>query len=121
MKTSSAKAKGRRLQNQIKFAILEHFINQLEEDDVKCAVMGESGTDIKLSPKAKKLFPYSVECKQVEKLNIWKALLQAEANVKEGTSPLLIFGRNRIPEPYVALKLSDFMKLISSNLLDKSE
>ena len=110
MKTASAKAKGRKLQNQMKQVILEQF-KQLEEDDVQVAIMGQSGTDIKLSPLARKLFPYSVEAKNVEKLNIWSAISQAEYNTKEGTSTLVVFSRNRMPEPYVALKLSDFMKL----------
>ena len=42
--------------------------------------MGESGEDIKLSPAARKLIPYSFECKNQEKLNIWEALSQAEEN-----------------------------------------
>lgn len=112
MKTRSAKAKGRRFQQEIRSAILEVFKN-FDADDVKVAIMGESGTDIKLSPYARQFFPYSVECKNVEKLNIWQALKQAEENTKEGTATLLTFSRNRMPEPYVALKLSDFMRLMS--------
>lgn len=112
MKTRSAKSKGRRLQQQVKQVILENF-PALEEGDVKVAIMGESGTDIKLSPFARQFFAYSVECKNVEKLNIWQALAQAEENTAAGTSPLLIFSRNRLPEPYVSMKLSDFMSLVS--------
>ena len=56
------------------------------------------------------MFPYSVECKNVERLNVWSALSQAQANTKEGTTALLVFGRNRT-EPYVAMKLAEFMKL----------
>ena len=40
--------------------------------------MGDSGEDILLSPAARKLFPFSVECKNQEKLNIWSSLEQAE-------------------------------------------
>ena len=35
MKTSSGKAKGRRLQNKIRDLLLEHFSDKLEPDDVK--------------------------------------------------------------------------------------
>lgn len=112
MKTRSAKNKGKRLQNSIRNRILEHFPAALEADDVKSTTMGEAGVDLLLSPAAKKLFPYSIECKNQEKLSIWSALRQAELNAKEGTTSLLVFSRNRTPEPYVALKLSDFMKLI---------
>ena len=45
MKTSSKKGKGRRLQNYVKNTLLEAF-KSLEEDDVKAAIMGESGEEI---------------------------------------------------------------------------
>ena len=79
MKTRSAKSKGRRLQNQIKELLLESF-KELEPDDVRSAIMGETGEDIKLSPAARRQIPYSFECKNQEKLNIWESLNQAEEN-----------------------------------------
>lgn len=113
MRPSSAKAKARRLQDAVRKLILESFKDELEDDDVKCAIMGESGEDIKLSPVARKLFPFSIECKNVEKLNIWSALEQAENNVKEGTDPILVFKRNR-SKTYVALEIETFMKLLTN-------
>ncbi len=53
--------------------ILENF-KQLEPDDVVSTLMGDSGTDIKLSPAARKLFPYSPECKNQEKMNVRKGV-----------------------------------------------
>ena len=47
MKTRSAKAKGRRLQNKIRDLLLEEF-KDLEPDDIRTAIMGETGEDIKL-------------------------------------------------------------------------
>jgi len=110
MRPSSAKAKGRRLQNQIRELILENF-PQLHPDDVKTAIMGESGEDIKLSPAARNLFPYSVEAKNVEKLNIWSALDQATENTKEDTHPLLFFKRNH-SKLYVAFEASHLFELL---------
>jgi len=55
MKPRSAKNKGKRLQNAVRDMILENF-TQLEPDDVVSTLMGDSGTDIKLSPAARKLF-----------------------------------------------------------------
>ena len=73
MKTRSAKNKGKRLQNDVRDLILETF-KQLEEDDVRSTTMGDSGEDVLLSPvAARKLFPFSVECKNQEKLNIWSS------------------------------------------------
>ena len=111
MKASSAKAKGRRLQDSIVDALMEHFQGQLEDGDLRPAIMGESGTDIKRSPLAKRLFPYAIECKNQEKLNIWSALKQAEENCSNGDAPLLAFKRNR-SETYIALRLEDFVKLL---------
>ena len=109
MKSRSAKNKGKRLQNNVRDLILEKF-NQLEEDDVRSITMGDSGEDILLSPAARKLFPFSVECKNQEKLNIWSSLEQAEENSGD-YPPVLIFKRNR-SKTYVTVELEEFMKLI---------
>jgi len=109
MKTRSAKNKGKRLQNSVRDLILEKF-NQLEEDDVRSITMGDSGEDILLSPAARKLFPFSVECKNQEKLNIWSSLEQTETNAGKHT-PLLIFKRNR-SKTYAVLQLDDLMKML---------
>ena len=113
MKSRSAKHKGRRLQAAVRKIILERF-PQLGDDDVTTVVRSQSGADIKLSPRAQQVFPYSVECKNVERLNIWSALSQAQANTKEGTRALLVFGRNRT-EPYVAILLAEFMELVTAS------
>jgi hypothetical protein len=116
--TRSSKAKGRRLQQEVRDRIREHFPS-LEEDDITCTLMGESGCDIKLSPAAKKKFPFSIECKNQESLSIWAALKQAADNIKEGTTPLLVFRRNR-SKTYVTLEFEDFMKLLPKDNEEKS-
>ena len=110
MKTSSGKAKGRRLQNKIRDLLLEHFSDKLEPDDVRVAIMGETGEDIKLSPAARKLIPYSFECKNQEKLSIWSSLEQAAENSGD-YPPVLIFKRNR-SKTYVVVELEEFIKFI---------
>ena len=114
MKTRSAKNKGKRLQNKVRDLILEKF-TQLEEDDVRSTTMGDSGEDVLLSPAARKLFPFAVECKNQEKLNIWSSLEQAETNSGKHI-PLLVFKRNR-SKTYVTVELEEFIKLID----DKSK
>ena len=110
MNTRSGKAKGRRLQNKVRDVLLEHFSEELEPDDIRTAIMGETGEDIKLSPAARKLIPYSFECKNQEKLNIWSSLEQAEENSGD-YPPVLIFKRNR-SKTYVTIELDEFLKLI---------
>ena len=111
MKTSSGKAKGRRLQNKIRDLLLEHFSDKLEPDDIRSQIMGMSGEDIVLSPAARKLFPFSLECKNQEKLNIWSSLEQAETNAGKHT-PLLIFKRNR-SKTYAVLEFDELLKLLN--------
>ena len=109
MKTRSAKNKGKRLQNDVRDLILETF-TELEPDDVRSTTMGDSGEDILLSPAARKLFPFSVECKNQEKLNIWSSLEQAESNGEKGT-PVLVFKRNR-SKTYAVIEFKEFVDLI---------
>ena len=109
MKPRSAKNKGKRLQNKIRDLILEKF-DSLEPDDVRSITMGDSGEDILLSPAARRVFPFSVECKNQEKLNIWGALEQAEENSGNHT-PLVIFKRNRT-KTYAVLEFDKLLKLL---------
>jgi len=112
MKSRSAKNKGKKLQNNVRDLLLETF-NQLEPDDIKSAIMGESGEDIKLSPAARKLIPYSFECKNQEALNIWSSLEQAETNSGD-YDPVLIFKRNRT-KTYAVINIEKFIELINEN------
>jgi hypothetical protein len=113
MKPRSAKNKGKRLQNKIRDLILEKFNNILELDDVRSITMGDSGEDILLSPVARRVFPFSVECKNQEKLNIWEALDQAEGNSGKHT-PLVIFKRNR-SKTYAVLEFKELLKLLNES------
>ena len=112
MKPRSAKNKGKRLQNKIRDLILEKF-DSLEPDDVRSITMGDSGEDILLSPAARRVFPFSVECKNQEKLNIWEALTQAEVNSGNHT-PLVIFKRNR-SKTYAVLEFKELLKLLNES------
>lgn len=75
--------------------------------------MGEHGMDVQLSPSARKHFPFAIECKNQEALNIWKSLEQAENNC-EGLTPLLIFKRNK-SKIYATLEITDFLDLLDGN------
>ena len=112
MKPRSAKNKGKRLQNKIRDLILEKF-DSLEPDDVRSITMGDSGEDILLSPAARRVFPFSVECKNQEKLNIWGALEQAEENSGNHT-PLVIFKRNRT-KTYAVLEFDKLLELLNES------
>ena len=72
--------------------------------------MGMSGEDIVLSPAAKKVIPYSFECKNQERLNLWSSLEQAESNCQD-RQPVLIFKRNR-SKIYAVIEFEHLIKLL---------
>jgi len=72
--------------------------------------MGMSGEDVVLSPAAKRVIPYSFECKNKERLDLWKSLEQAESNSQE-RNPVLVFKRNR-SKVYVAIEFDHFIEMI---------
>ena len=109
MKPQSAKAKGRNLQKWVRDLLLESF-PQLEEDDVRSTSMGAGGEDLQLSPAARKLFGFSIECKNQERLNVWDAYVQASANSGKH-EPLLVMKKNR-KKPLVVIDAETFVQII---------
>ena len=110
IKVSSGKAKGRRLQN----FICEEFIKrhpELREGDIRPAIMGESGTDVKMSPAAKDEIIFDIEAKNQESISIWQWLKQAEENTEEHRISLLVFKRNH-SKTYAVIDFDDLMKLL---------
>lgn len=116
MKTASAKAKGRALQKIVRDAILRCF-SSLTENDVRSTGMGQSGVDVQLSEAALKLFPYSVECKNVEKINLWQTIKQAEENVKPNTNMLIVIKRNR-EQAFAIIPFDHFMEMLDEKKTD---
>ena len=55
-------------------------------------------------------FPFSVECKHVEKLNLWKAFEVAIRDSKD-QPPCIIHTKNR-HDNLITIKLDDFLKLM---------
>lgn len=116
MKIKSAKAKGRNLQNLVRNKLRKVFVDswtkvpKLEYDDIKSQTMGMGGEDIVLSPSAKKLIPFSFECKNTERLNLWASLEQCEGNA-EDRDPVLVIKRNR-SKVYAVIEFDKFIKII---------
>ncbi len=126
MKPKSAKAKGRNLQNLVRDKLRHIFVDlwtkipSLEYDDIKSQTMGMGGEDIVLSPLAKKFIPYSFECKNTERLNLWKSLEQCEGN-SEDRSPVLVIKKNR-SKVYAIIEFDEFIELIKEiPCLEKQE
>ena len=109
MKPSSCKAKGRALQDWIRLKLIEEF--DMYEEDIKTAVMGESGEDIKMARAAREKFPFSIEAKNVEKLNVWEAYEQAKENAGK-YEPIVVMKKNR-KKPLVVIDAESFIKLMN--------
>ena len=75
--------------------------------------MGESGEDIQLSPAARKLIPYAIECKNQEKINIWKSYFQAQENSNEHEHIVVIKRNNH--KPLLLIDAEHFIDLHSKN------
>jgi len=102
------KEKGRRLQQWVCNQLLL-LLPGVKPDDVVSRPMGSNGEDVMLSPYARKLFPYSVECKNQEKINLWSAWSQTTNNSNEH-EPLLIVGKNR-HRPLAVIDAEHFLQL----------
>jgi len=112
LKPASAKQKGRKLQQEVRDRILDLF-QDLEEDDVRSTGMGQGGEDVQLSPAARVRMPYVIECKWVEKLNVYEAYQQATDH-KGDYEPLLIMKKNRKPTLAV-VQVDHLLSLIKNN------
>ena len=110
MKTSSAKAKGRKLQQWFAKTLVKYL--NLDPEDLESRPMGSQGEDIIMGKQSRDKFPYSVECKNQESLNVWKSYDQAQNNCK-GYEPLLVIKRNR-SKVLVVLDAEYFVRLHSS-------
>lgn len=109
MKVQSAKSKGRRLQKSVVKALME-TLNGLDEGDIRSTSMGAFGEDILFSPAARKLFPFSIECKNVEKFNVWGAIDQCLVNTPKDCSEMIVFTKNH-KKTYVALPFEKFLEI----------
>ena len=108
MKTQSRKAKGRRLQQQFMQLLIEKL--DIDSEDIESRAMGSGGEDLIMSKAARHKFPYSIECKNQESLNIWKAWEQANGN-KGLYEPLVVIKKNGV-RPLVVLDAENFLDMI---------
>lgn len=91
MNPSSAKAKGRRLQQWVRDKLIEML--DVHPEDIESRSMGAGGEDLIMARAARLKFPHSIECKNVEKLNIWDAYEQASANCGD-YQPIVVMKKN---------------------------
>jgi hypothetical protein len=107
---ASAKAKGRKLQQTVRDAIRAAF-PALDPIDVQSCPMGSAGDDVILSAAARAVFPYAVECKARAKGFTALYDYLAQADRKDGRTPIAVVKQDR-REPLVVLRLDTFIRLV---------
>ena len=106
MRPQSAKAKGRNFQKWVREQLIEH--RDVHPEDIESRSMCEGGEDLIMARDARKKFPFSIECKNQEKLNVYDAYAQAEANSGDH-EPILFMKRNH-KKPLVVVDAEYFIK-----------
>ena len=115
MRPHSAKAKGRRLQQQFRDLLIEKL--DIHPEDIESRSMGAGGEDLIMARAAREKFPFSIECKNVEKLNVWEAYNQAKENSKD-YEPIVVMKKNN-QKALVVLDAEKFVEICQKLNLSK--
>jgi hypothetical protein len=112
IKVSSAKGKGRNLQYWVCERIADITGIPWVQSDDNCEIhsreIGLHGQDIVLRGEAAKKFPFSIECKSSEQLNLVETIAQASSNNIPGREWLIVHKRKAIPNPIVVMDWKTF-------------
>lgn len=109
MKPQSAKSKGRIFQQWVRDKLYKVF-PKLTEGDIESRSMGAGGEDIMLSPAARKCIPYSIECKSLKSITVYKYYEQAKAN--SGKYEPLVFVKANHKKPLAVIDAEYFIKML---------
>ena len=107
MKVQSAKAKGRNLQKWTRERLIEEL--EIHVEDIESRSMGASGEDLIMARAARKKFPYSIECKNQERVNVWESYKQALENSGD-YEPIVVIKKNH-HKPLVFIDAEAFIKM----------
>ena len=107
MKTSSAKQKGRKLQQWMRDILIQKL--GVHPEDIESRSMGSQGEDLIMARAAREKFPLSIECKNQESVNVWKSYGQAAENSGE-YEPIVVIKRNQ-SKPLVVIDAEYFVSI----------
>jgi hypothetical protein len=111
VKTSSAKAKGRKLQQHVRDRLLD-LHPDLTLDDIASCPMGSTGCDIILSQAAKRAIPFDIECKSRARIGlVYDALEQARRSPDRIPMAVVKADRKR---PLVVMDLDHFLLVMNN-------
>ena len=111
MKPQSAKAKGRLFQQWVRDQLIEQ--RNIHPEDIESRSMGAGGEDLIMARDARQKFPFSIECKNQQKLNVYDAYDQACAN--SGDHEPILFMKKNHKKPLVVVDAEWFIKNYEQN------
>jgi len=109
--TLNSKKKGDRFERDVAKQLNKKFNTNVRRTPMSGG-MSIKGDIIDINPDSI-LFDYHWECKNQEKLNIWKALEQARNDKPMGKTPVVVFRKN-FEKDYACLEFEDFMNLLKT-------
>ncbi len=120
-----AKSKSRNLQQWACKKISEFSeIPWGKDEEIASREMGQSGPDVRMSPNARKIFPFTLECKSGNQWNLPASIKQCQANLYPDTRWMVVLDRpdpkpdNRIP-PVVVVDGELFFEIWSESLASR--
>jgi hypothetical protein len=115
IKHRSAKNKGASFQKEVAELISNLIGIPLEKDGlIESRGMGQPGVDISLRGEARKQFPWSVECKNQENINLVSYIDQAKSNMLPDTSWLLCIRKKVLKEDIVVMEMEKFFAIMKA-------
>lgn len=126
IKIRSRKNKGSKLQKWVcqqicevlnKYALIDIKYEQQNDDClIHSREMGQSGVDIILRGKVKEIFPFSIECKNTERLNLIKTIKQAKNNCQEKTDWVIVYKNKLLNDPIVVIDWETFAMYVGFHI-----
>ena len=98
------------MEKLVKNKIKEAF--SLDDNDIRVTIGQENGADIKLSNKAKAVFPFAIECKARATFNTLYEFLDQAARHDPKLIPLVIL-KGDYKEPMALINFDYFLSLVS--------
>lgn len=106
----NAKQKGNRFERQVAKQINKKFENANCRRTPLSGGMNFKGDILSINDNSI-ISEFSFECKNQEKLNIWKALEQSRNDAPQRTMPVVVFTKN-FEREYIALEFEDFLNIL---------
>lgn len=120
IKIQSAKGKGRNLQQWVCRWISELLRIPYDQSDDQCLIhsreMGQSGTDVVLRGDASNRFPFAIECKSTETLQLFTTIRQAKINtIWPYKFWMIVHKSKRLRDPIAIMPIKGIEYLFNTN------